>query len=85
MTYFTADQHFGHANIIKLCNRPFSDVQEMDEALITNWNRRVTNGDTIYIIGDLFFRNSVPAEEYLKRLKGRKHLILGNHDKVNTH
>jgi len=53
MIYFTADQHFGHANIIKLCSRPFSDVHEMDEALIENWNRRVTNGDTIYIIGDL--------------------------------
>ena len=80
MIYFTADQHFGHANIIKLCSRPFSDVQEMDEALIENWNRRVTNGDTIYIIGDLLFRNSVPTEEYLQRLKGKKHLILGNHD-----
>jgi len=80
MIYFTADQHFGHANIIKLCSRPFSDVQEMDEVLIDNWNRRVTNGDTIYIIGDLFFRNTVPTEEYLMRLKGKKHLILGNHD-----
>jgi len=82
MIYFTADQHFGHANIIKLCSRPFSDVQEMDETLIENWNRRVTNGDTIYIIGDLFFRNMVPTEEYLMRLKGKKHLILGNHDKT---
>ena len=80
MIYITADQHFGHANIIKLCSRPFSDVQEMDEALIVNWNRCVTNVDTIYIIGDLFFMNSVSAEEYLKRLKGRKHLILGNHN-----
>jgi len=82
MIYFTADQHFGHANIIRLCSRPFSDVQKMDEVLIDNWNRRVTNGDTIYIIGDLFFRKTVPTEEYLKRLKAKKHLILGNHDQT---
>lgn len=81
MILFTADQHLGHTNIIKLCGRPFADVQEMDEALIDNWNSRVTNGDTVYIIGDLLFRNCAPAEEYLQRLKGRKHLILGNHDK----
>ena len=82
MIYFTADQHFGHANIIRLCSRPFADVREMDETLMENWNRRVTNRDTIYIVGDLFFRNEVPAEEYLKRLKGKKHLILGNHDSM---
>lgn len=80
MIYFTADQHFGHANIIRLCGRPFSSVREMDEILMENWNRRITDADTVYIVGDLFFRNEIPAEEYLKRLKGRKHLIPGNHD-----
>ena len=85
MICFTADQHFGHANIIRLCSRPFPDVRVMDEALIENWNRRVTNRDTIYIIGDLFFRNEVPAEKYLKRLKGKKHLLLGNHDSTWIH
>ncbi|MHB1485325.1 MAG: metallophosphoesterase [Saccharofermentanales bacterium] len=81
MIYFTSDLHLGHANIIKLCNRPFSDLDEMNETLISNWNSRVTNGDKVYIVGDLIFRSSIRPETYLDRLKGKKHLILGNHDK----
>jgi calcineurin-like phosphoesterase family protein len=65
-----------------MCNRPFSDVEEMNEALICNWNNCVTNADTVYVIGDLFFRTTVSAGKYLDRLKGRKHLIIGNHDKT---
>lgn len=86
MIYFTADLHLGHANVIRFCNRPFTDVEEMDEALIANWNATVTGKDDVYILGDLFYRNSVPADETLHRLRGRKHLILGNHDKrwINT-
>jgi len=79
MTYYTSDLHLGHANIIKLCERPFYYVQEMDEALINNWNNCVTNRDTVYILGDLMFR-VVNPENYLLRLKGKKHLIVGNHD-----
>ena len=80
MVFFTSDLHFGHANIIKHCNRPFSSVEEMDRTLIENWNARVSEGDNIYILGDLMFKNTNPPEYYLKRLKGRKHLIIGNHD-----
>ncbi|WP_322181466.1 metallophosphoesterase [Neglectibacter caecimuris] len=81
MMFFTSDLHLGHRNIIRLCNRPFATIEEMDEALIRNWNAKVTNGDTIYILGDLIFRNEKPAEEYLTRLNGKKHLIIGNHDR----
>lgn len=81
MIYFTADQHFGHANIIKHCNRPFATVEEMDEYLLAQWNNCVGESDTVYILGDLFFRNAVSANEYLNRLHGKKHLIKGNHDK----
>lgn len=45
--------HIGHKNIIKLCNRPFSSLEEMDESLIENWNQVVTNGDTIYIVASM--------------------------------
>jgi calcineurin-like phosphoesterase family protein len=53
----------------------------MDEALIANWNSVVSDRDDVYVIGDMFFRTETPAEKTLKRLKGKKHLILGNHDK----
>lgn len=79
MIYFTADTHFDHANIIRFCNRPFATVEEMNEALIANWNHKVHGNDTVYILGDMFFRTTDP-EPILRQLKGRKHLITGNHD-----
>lgn len=79
MIYFTADTHFGHENILRFTGRPFASAQEMDEALIENWNARVHRGDKVYILGDMFFRHSDP-ESILNRLKGQKHLIIGNHD-----
>lgn len=81
MILFTADHHFGHKNIIRHCNRPFQSVEEMDATLIKNWNAAVGQHDTVYILGDLFFRNVISAKEYLQQLKGKKHLITGNHDK----
>lgn len=55
---FTADTHFGHMNILDFLNRPFIDVEEMNEALIENWYHRVEGNDTVYILGDMFFRCS---------------------------
>jgi len=81
MIYFTGDQHFGHANIIKHCNRPFSSADEMDKFLLEKWNVRIKKQDIVYILGDLFFRNAVPCTEYLQKMNGKKHLIIGNHDK----
>lgn len=82
MTYFTADMHLGHANILKHCNRPFSSIEEMDETLIENWNSRVTDRDDVWIVGDFTFRTRVSAGTCLKNLKGHKHLVTGNHDKT---
>lgn len=79
MIYFTADTHFGHANVVKMCQRPFPDVEAMNEAMIAAWNDRVHGNDTVYIVGDMFFRCEDP-ESILKRLKGKKRLIVGNHD-----
>lgn len=82
MVFFTSDQHLGHRNVIRLCNRPFDSVEDMDARLIEKWNHKVTNNDTIFILGDLMFRNEKPPEEYLRQLKGKKHLIVGNHDQM---
>ena len=82
MIFFTSDQHFCHANIIKYCNRPFSSVEEMNEGLITNWNSVVKQQDTVYIVGDVIFAKDISiAESIFKRLHGSKVLIAGNHDK----
>lgn len=81
MIFFSADTHFGHANIIRFCDRPFRTVEEMDETLVANWNDRVGGNDTVYFLGDLFFRASADrVKDILGRLKGRKHLVIGNHD-----
>ena len=78
---YTSDLHLGHANVIRHCDRPFADADEMDAALINNWNAKVHRNDTVYIVGDFLFRAKRPAEGYLSSLKGKKHLIIGNHDK----
>ena len=71
--------HFGHANIIRLCNRPFASVKEMDRAMIDNWNRVVGPRDTVYHLGDFAFRGP-PAEHYERQLRGTIVKIRGNHD-----
>lgn len=72
-----SDTHFGHENIIKYCNRPFSSLSDMNETLVDNWNKTVKDGDIVYHLGDVYFGLQ---GKVLERLKGRKRLILGNHD-----
>jgi calcineurin-like phosphoesterase family protein len=78
--FFTADTHFNHANIIFFCGRPFADVEDMNEVMIENWNSRIGGKDTVYHLGDFAWGDWEPI---LRRLKGRKILIRGGHDKKN--
>lgn len=80
MNLYISDLHFGHKNAIKFDHRPFYDVEEMDRMLIQAWNARVNEGDHVYILGDFCYRNEKEEQWYLQRLKGHKHLIVGNHD-----
>lgn len=82
--FFTADTHFGHAAIIRLCNRPFSSVAEMDAAMTETWNATVGPDDTVYHLGDFAFKGSKVATGYLEALNGQIVLIKGNHDTANT-
>ena len=78
---YLADMHFDHADIIPYDNRPFDSVQEMNEALIGNWNRVVTDSqDLTWILGDFCLGDAGRWRELLHRLNGRKALIIGNHD-----
>jgi len=85
--FFTSDPHFGHANIIKYCNRPFASVEEMDGVIIERWNASVAAGDTLYCLGDwCMWRGSRSIGEvaagYRERINCRTiHFIWGNHDK----
>lgn len=81
MIWFTSDTHFGHTKILGFCNRPFATVEEMDNALIKNWNDRVGHGDIVYHLGDFALVKDLSLiEKYVRRLNGQIHLIMGNHD-----
>ena len=84
--WFTADQHFGHENIIEYCNRPFPRLGKMEQAIIGNYRKVVAPEDTVYILGDLTIKGPQHRghlEYILEQLPGNKHLILGNHDKFD--
>lgn len=78
--YFTADLHFNHAGVINFDKRPFTDVDEMNRSMVEYWNARITDKDEVYILGDLSMSKK-DTLEFAPKLKGRKYLILGNHDK----
>lgn len=80
MKFYISDTHFDHANIIAMDNRPFKTVEEMNEKLIENWNKVVTNQDEVFILGDFCWKKEDRWLEILPRLNGQKTLILGNHD-----
>ncbi len=79
MIYFISDTHFGHRNIVRY--RPFNDIEEMDNTLINNWNSTVHENDEVYILGDFIYKSDKHCSYYLRQLAGKKHLIVGNHDK----
>lgn len=83
MEYFISDLHLFHENCIRFDNRPFDTVEQMHKAIIYNWNNRITNGDTVYILGDVSMRGTnLELIQLVSILKGQKVLILGNHDRV---
>ena len=82
-TFFTSDTHFNHANIIKFCNRPFKDVEQMNEVIIANWNSVIGKDDTVFHLGDFCLGGAAEWTKILDRLNGKIYLIMGNHDLKN--
>lgn len=83
MYRYISDLHFCHDYVIKRDARPYRTVREMNDDLIARWNDAVSNNDTVYILGDLCFRQDREAVMTISALTGRKVLILGNHDSVS--
>lgn len=80
--FITSDQHFDHTNIIKYCNRPFSNTYEMNEILLKNWNDTVGKEDVVYFLGDLTFGTGSRSTDYwLNQLNGKIIFIKGSHDR----
>ena len=78
--WITSDLHFNHSNIIKHADRPFTNVDLMNDKIITNWNNTVKKGDDVYVVGDFAFFN---ASSFKHILNGNLIFIKGNHDKPN--
>lgn len=78
--FMIGDTHFCHSNIIKYCDRPFNSTEEMNEKLIENWNKVVGKQDRVFMMGDFALCGKEKIIEFGNRLKGRKTLILGNHE-----
>jgi calcineurin-like phosphoesterase family protein len=82
MIYYIADCHFFHGALNeKMDKRGFSSAEEMNDYMIKKWNDKVTNSDTVIVIGDLSLGKAKETSELLHALKGKICLIRGNHDK----
>lgn len=80
-TWFTADLHLGHQNIIRYCDRPFADVDAMNRALINRWNEVVGDDDVVWVLGDFALGRIADTLPLAGALRGRKVLLAGNHDR----
>lgn len=77
--FFTSDLHLSHRYVAKI--RGYSDKGLMNRIVIRNWNEIIDDKDDIFILGDVSFDCKANTITMLENLKGKKHLILGNHDK----
>lgn len=80
MVFFTADEHYGHPKIIKYCDRPFTNVKQMNKALIENHNDLVKDRDYVYHLGDFCYHKLENVKSIIKKLKGRHVFLKGSHD-----
>lgn len=81
--FVISDTHFGHERILTFKNdlasyiRNFDSVDDMNDCMIQRWNEVVGDNDIVYHLGDVFFGQ---GHQCLPHLKGRKRLVMGNHD-----
>lgn len=75
-----SDLHLNHKNIIEFSNRPFPDIETMNDALIQNFRDYVGPSDISIWVGDITFMGNTRTNELLDKCPGYKILIVGNHD-----
>ena len=80
MVFVTSDLHFCHDREFVWGARGYADVNEMNEAQVRKWNEVVTDEDEVWVLGDLMLGDFEQGLSYLKQLKGKIHVCLGNHD-----
>lgn len=80
-TWFTADLHLGHANIIRYSSRPFPNADAMNRTLLDLWNATVAESDDVWILGDFAMGDIDQTLSLVAELSGRKLLLAGNHDR----
>lgn len=82
MRFYTSDLHFGHENIIKYCDRPYTSAVSMDDDIMTRWNDEVAEDDEVWVLGDLALGKLESSLARVAKLRGKITLVPGNHDQV---
>ena len=80
MVFVTSDLHFCHDREFVWGARGYANVDEMNEAQARKWNEVVTDEDEVWVLGDSMLGDFEKGLSYLKQLKGKIHVCLGNHD-----
>ena len=78
--YFTSDLHLMHDKPFLFEPRGFSNIQDMNEAIVERWNKVVKPEDVVYNLGDFALNDIDAAIPYINRLNGTICWVLGNHD-----
>ncbi len=81
LNYYISDLHLRDQAIFDKCKRPFKNLEDMERAIISNWNNKVKKEDAVYVLGDIADNNPATIEIY-RDLNGHKRLIVGNHDHI---
>lgn len=86
MIFFTSDTHFDHFNMteegLDLCKRGFRNTEHMNQTLINNWKRVVSDDDIVWFLGDVAMGKIADSLPLISQLPGTKALVYGNHDRV---
>lgn len=80
--WVTADWHFNHNKILEFERTNFASIEEHNATIIERYTQKITKDDTCYILGDVGFGSSEELASLIKKLRGRKILVMGNHDRL---